>query len=65
MGDTTQIAIENFEGIEMMSLMLKVMLILFFGIAVWRLMTIFARKGSQPKESGYFKRKYSDKWKRR
>lgn len=62
--DTTSV-VDNFQGDEMMSLMFKVIIILFFGIVVWRIMTAVQSRSAQPKKSSYFKKRYSDKWKNR
>ncbi|MBT6030595.1 MAG: hypothetical protein HOH13_09825 [Crocinitomicaceae bacterium] len=62
-------AIENdintAEGMAAINLMLKVMLILIAGIAIWRVIMVVNRKNAKPKGGQYFKRTYSEKWKNR
>ncbi|MDG2330460.1 MAG: hypothetical protein P8M05_02595 [Flavobacteriales bacterium] len=57
--------INTAEGMAAINLMLKVMLILIAGIAIWRVIIVVNKKNAKPKGGQYFKRTYSDKWKNR
>lgn len=57
--------INTAEGMAAINLMLKVMLILIAGIAIWRVIIVVNKKNTKPKGGQYFKRTYSDKWKNR
>lgn len=64
MVDTTQ-QIMNFENSNLFPLILKAFLALLFGLVLWRIFAQVLSKSSQPKQSNYFKSKYSDKWRKK
>lgn len=55
----------NFENSDLFPVILKAFLVLLFGLVIWRIMAQVLNKGAQPKQSNYFKSKYSDKWRKR
>ena len=50
---------------HIMKLLLQSLLILVFGLFLWKIMTSVSRKFKHPKKNSFFENSFKDKWKRK